>query len=222
MFQLREAARSRVISYATLRGWLIELANDAGLRDHDGQPLAFTAHDFRRLFITDIVNAGFPIHLAAKLVGHKNIEVTRGSTRGRLPAGRVRGIRQVHRAAAPAAPAQRVPGTDPSRNGLSSSSTSGNARSRWATAGVLTVLIAFTNTLAYVAISSRSNRVKPNACTTSGPISSLRSRRRRPTSGSATSHSSGSPSNTPIARQLNSKSHDDRRQRHRCFRAAVD
>lgn len=80
LFQLREAGRSRVMSFGTVRSWLIELANDAGLRDHDGQPLAFTAHDFRRLFITDIVNAGFPIHLAAKLVGHKSIEVTRGYT----------------------------------------------------------------------------------------------------------------------------------------------
>lgn len=80
LFQLREAGRSRVMSYATVRSWLIELANDAELRDHDGQTLAFTAHDFRRLFITDIVNAGFPIHLAARLVGHKNIEVTRGYT----------------------------------------------------------------------------------------------------------------------------------------------
>lgn len=40
----------------------------------------FTPHDFRRIFITDIVNAGFPIHLAARLVGHNNIEVTSGYT----------------------------------------------------------------------------------------------------------------------------------------------
>lgn len=80
LFQLREAGRSRVMSYGTVRGWLIDLANSMDLRDVDGQPLWFTPHDFRRMFITDIVNAGFPIHLAAKLVGHKNLDVTSAYT----------------------------------------------------------------------------------------------------------------------------------------------
>jgi len=80
LFQLREAGRSRVASYGTVRRWLLDLANSIGLKDEDGTPLHFTPHDVRRLFITDIVNAGFPIHLAAKLVGHNSIEVTRGYT----------------------------------------------------------------------------------------------------------------------------------------------
>lgn len=80
LFQLREAGRSRVAGYGTVRRWLLDLANNIGLKDTDGSPLHFTPHDFRRLFITDIVNAGFPIHLAAKLVGHNSIEVTRGYT----------------------------------------------------------------------------------------------------------------------------------------------
>jgi hypothetical protein len=80
LFQLREAGRSRVINYGTVRGWLLELANAVELKDTDGTPLHFTPHDFRRMFITDIVNAGFPIHLAAKLVGHNSIEVTRSYT----------------------------------------------------------------------------------------------------------------------------------------------
>lgn len=78
--QLREAGRSRVASYGTVRAWLAELANSIDLKDTDGSPLHFTPHDFRRMFITDIVNAGFPIHLAAKLVGHNSIEVTRSYT----------------------------------------------------------------------------------------------------------------------------------------------
>ena len=80
LFQLREAGRSRVASSGTVRGWLVDLANSIDLKDTDGSPLRYTPHDFRRMFITDIVNAGFPIHLAAKLVGHNNIEVTRGYT----------------------------------------------------------------------------------------------------------------------------------------------
>lgn len=80
LFQVREAGRSRVISPGTLRKWLIKLANSLDLKDVDGTPMHFTPHDFRRVFITDIVNAGFPIHLAARLVGHSNIEVTNGYT----------------------------------------------------------------------------------------------------------------------------------------------
>lgn len=80
LFQFREAGRSRSISYGTIRNWLIALANEMGLRDVDGQPLYFQPHDFRRLFITDLVNAGFPIHLAAKLVGHKSLDVTSAYT----------------------------------------------------------------------------------------------------------------------------------------------
>jgi Phage integrase family len=64
----------------TIRKWLSELANGLGLCEADGAALHYTPHDFRRLFITDIVNAGFPIHLAAKIVGHNNIEVTRACT----------------------------------------------------------------------------------------------------------------------------------------------
>lgn len=80
LFQIREAGRSRTVSFGTVRSWLIGLANEMGLRDVDGRPLYFTPHDFRRLFITDLVNSGFPIHLAAKLVGHKNLDVTSAYT----------------------------------------------------------------------------------------------------------------------------------------------
>jgi site-specific recombinase XerC len=38
----------------------------------------FTPHDFRRLFATDVVNNGLPIHIGAALLGHLNLETTRG------------------------------------------------------------------------------------------------------------------------------------------------
>jgi hypothetical protein len=38
----------------------------------------FTPHDFRRLFATDLVNHGLPIHIGAALLGHLNLETTRG------------------------------------------------------------------------------------------------------------------------------------------------
>ncbi|MBU8814345.1 tyrosine-type recombinase/integrase [Mycolicibacterium goodii] len=40
----------------------------------------FTPHDFRRLFATDAVNNGLPLHIAAALLGHLNLDTTRGYT----------------------------------------------------------------------------------------------------------------------------------------------
>lgn len=80
LFQLREGGRSRGMTSGTIRGWLSATANAMDLRDIDGTPLRFTPHDFRRMFITDLVNSGFPIHLAAKIVGHASIETTRAYT----------------------------------------------------------------------------------------------------------------------------------------------
>ncbi|MEE1942023.1 site-specific integrase [Streptomyces sp. TRM 70361] len=38
----------------------------------------FTPHDFRRIFITELVNSGLPIHIGAALLGHLNVQTTRG------------------------------------------------------------------------------------------------------------------------------------------------
>jgi hypothetical protein len=47
----------------------------AGLTDAAGQPLTFTPHDFRRIFITDAILAGLP---AAHRPGHRDVNVTLG------------------------------------------------------------------------------------------------------------------------------------------------
>ena len=69
--------RRSVISSGTIRNWLAAAARDARLRDVDGTDLAFTPHDFRRVFLTDTVRAGLPIHIAAQLAGHTSLETTR-------------------------------------------------------------------------------------------------------------------------------------------------
>ena len=46
--------------------------------DVDGTPLRFTPHDFRRIFATETVNSGLPIHIAAKLLGHLDLNTTQG------------------------------------------------------------------------------------------------------------------------------------------------
>jgi integrase len=40
--------------------------------------VTFTPHDFRRLFATDLVNNGLPIHIGAALLGHASLQTTRG------------------------------------------------------------------------------------------------------------------------------------------------
>jgi integrase len=40
--------------------------------------IKFAPHDFRRLFATELVNNGLPIHIGAALLGHLDIQTTRG------------------------------------------------------------------------------------------------------------------------------------------------
>ncbi|WP_244438737.1 tyrosine-type recombinase/integrase [Mycolicibacterium septicum] len=79
LFSRRVGARQEVLSGHYLRGILSHLAVVAGLSDA-GQPIRFTPHDFRRLFATDAVNSGLPLHIAAALLGHLNLDTTRGYT----------------------------------------------------------------------------------------------------------------------------------------------
>jgi integrase len=55
-----------------------QLAERVGVADADGTPLRFTPHDFRRIFSTETVNGGLPIHIAAKLLGHLDLNTTQG------------------------------------------------------------------------------------------------------------------------------------------------
>jgi hypothetical protein len=48
----------------------------AGLCDANGEPLIFTPHDFRRIFATEAVSGGLPVHITAHLLGHGRITST--------------------------------------------------------------------------------------------------------------------------------------------------
>ena len=41
-------------------------------------PLTFAPHDSRRIFSTETVNSGLPIRIAAKLLGHLDLNTTQG------------------------------------------------------------------------------------------------------------------------------------------------
>ena len=78
LFQRRRASGRVMHSRGSIGYLLKSAASAAGLCDVDGQPLRFTPHDFRRLFATETVNGGLPIHIAAKLLGHLDLNTTRG------------------------------------------------------------------------------------------------------------------------------------------------
>ncbi|MCK2238965.1 MULTISPECIES: tyrosine-type recombinase/integrase [unclassified Crossiella] len=46
------------------------------LTDAAGQPLRYTAHDFRRIFASDAVGSGLPVHIVGRLLDHRNINTT--------------------------------------------------------------------------------------------------------------------------------------------------
>ena len=68
-----------VLSYQYVRRLLVDIATHARLSD-GGSPITFTPHDFRRLFATEMVGSGLPLHIVSTLLGHLNLETTRGYT----------------------------------------------------------------------------------------------------------------------------------------------
>ncbi|MCE3556304.1 site-specific integrase [Pseudonocardia sp. RS11V-5] len=79
LFARRVGTRHEVISIVAVRNLLNATADWAALTDND-RPVRFTPHDFRRLFTTELVGAGLPLHIAASLLGHLSLDTTRGYT----------------------------------------------------------------------------------------------------------------------------------------------
>ena len=126
LFQRAIFGEHRPISDGALREILQRALAGAGIRGHDGQPLVFTPHDFRRIFVTDAVMNGLPPHIAQVICGHRDISTTMGY-KAIYPAEAIEAHRGVHRPP-PAGPPQRgIPDTDRGGMGRSSSPTSKNA-----------------------------------------------------------------------------------------------
>lgn len=73
LFQRRTGHRDRVISVTSVQNLLNRALARAGLSDATGNPLDFTPHDFRRIFATEAVTGGLPVHITAYLLGHARI-----------------------------------------------------------------------------------------------------------------------------------------------------
>jgi integrase len=79
LFQRRFRGYDQALHETTIRRMLAAAVARAGLADPaTGQPLAYTPHDFRRMFITDAVLNGLPPHIAQVIAGHRDINVTMG------------------------------------------------------------------------------------------------------------------------------------------------
>ena len=78
LFQRRNrwSWRTTVIGLQTVYVLLQSAVDQAGITDNAGEPLRYTPHDFRRMFATEAVTGGLPVHIAAKLLGHATLTTT--------------------------------------------------------------------------------------------------------------------------------------------------
>ena len=78
LFQWRRRLDHRAVSQTVLRDYLDHALTEIGVKDAAGQPMRYTFHDFRRLFITDAIAHGMPPHIAQLVAGHRDINTTMG------------------------------------------------------------------------------------------------------------------------------------------------
>jgi integrase len=74
LFQTHHRTNARVFSTGTIRTYLNYAVEVAGL----GDGTKLTPHDFRRVFATDALRTGLPVHILAKVMGHLNLNTTQG------------------------------------------------------------------------------------------------------------------------------------------------
>lgn len=78
LFQRTIGQRTEVITPSALREELSKLSDSLAIDHPELACTRFTPHDFRRLFATDLVNHGLPIHIGAALLGHLDVQTTHG------------------------------------------------------------------------------------------------------------------------------------------------
>jgi integrase len=78
LFQRSIGSENRAFTPSAIRKLLINALAAAGLTDAADDPLIFSPHDFRRIFVTDAIMSGLPPHIAQVICGHKTIDTTIG------------------------------------------------------------------------------------------------------------------------------------------------
>jgi len=73
LFQRRRGTGRSVIAPQTVLQRLKRLCAELASQHPAFATTPFTPHDFRRIFATELVNSGLPIHIGAALLGHLNV-----------------------------------------------------------------------------------------------------------------------------------------------------
>jgi hypothetical protein len=76
LFQRVWGLSNRAMTHGAAGELIDRTALVAGLTGPSGLPVTFTPHDLRRIFATDAVASGLPVHIAAKLLGHETLATT--------------------------------------------------------------------------------------------------------------------------------------------------
>jgi len=84
LFQTTHSGARRGMSGATIWRMIHRATQQLAETNPNFAGVRFTPHDFRRLFATELVNNGLPIHIGAALLGHLNIQTTRGYVNARV------------------------------------------------------------------------------------------------------------------------------------------
>ena len=76
LFQRPWGLANHAFTHGRVKELLDRIVASAGLTGADGKPVRFTPHDFRRMFATEAVASGLPVHIAAKILGHDTLATT--------------------------------------------------------------------------------------------------------------------------------------------------
>ncbi len=78
LFQHVTHGSRRLFRQGIVNEMLRRAVQQANLQTTQGDLVRITTHDFRRVYATEMVNGGLPLHIAARFLGHSNLETTRG------------------------------------------------------------------------------------------------------------------------------------------------
>jgi len=78
LFQRPEGGVQKMLTHRYAHEALTRVMKATGVTTPDGSPLPIGPHDFRRIFATDALRSGLPPHIAAKILGHQNLNTTMG------------------------------------------------------------------------------------------------------------------------------------------------
>ena len=145
LFQRAIGNEHRPFTPSAIRKLLIDALAASGLTDATGEPLGFSPHDFRRIFVTDAIMSGLPPHIAQIICGHRTIDTTMGY-KAVYPMEAIEAHRAFVARRRATRPAKNT-GPQPRTSGTTSSPTSRSARCRSGRAAARSERRVFTSTL---------------------------------------------------------------------------